>query len=148
MSFHICAAKTFEYVKITADDVGKKFKIGGIKFKIVDIYKNQLDIDVIDKNNSVESFDFKFVNLDMNGKKMVAHSNFKFAEMQRNDSTLNISDVPLKGRATLDKKIYEVFRQNPAITEAEYRRLMEPLFTSLIQNPGPNVSLEDVLGKN
>ena len=113
VEFEIALASTYDYLKIEAEDLNKKLKIGNHSFTLVNIFNNAIVIAFDDPIDSIGKI--SFVNLNDKGQKITSSES-------NGDKT------------TIFKNVYEMFKENPELTLVEYKKVMRPKFIEVSKN--------------
>ncbi len=114
----------YHKVSITPKDIGKSFKMGKVKFKVIDVVGNRVVLDT--KGKSIEGIDY--VNINAKGKEIVAMSYSDFEKT--GDTSIRYGDIPSAGYQTMDIEIYKSFIKNPGMTLDDFRKSFHQKFTS------------------
>lgn len=128
----------YDFIKITPRDIGKEFTLNGQTLKVVDIIKNKLVLSI--ENGAKVSTDYKFVNLNDANQQIVPLSLMEMNELQKKDKSISVMSAGTS-QSKISKKVYDVFKQNPKITEEEFSKATHDWFISLL------TSKEDATGK-
>jgi hypothetical protein len=119
----------YQYVKITMQDIGKVYTINDERFKIVDIFKNNL---VIAPMSGVDfKNDFKFVNVNSMDQEIAGLTIFEIKKLQEQDSTVSLY-TNSENTSKMSKKVYEFFRNNSDLSYSNYSKVMHNSYMDLI----------------
>jgi len=109
-----------EKIKLTKENIGETFKLGGCDFKLVDVKNNILVIDNLCDNK----VDFEIINLTKEGDEVKPYSFFELLDMEEEDENINVDSVFGLSKIQLSKKIYEIFENSPEITKEEFDKIV------------------------
>ncbi|WP_282143817.1 hypothetical protein [Cellulophaga baltica] len=117
---------SYNYLKISSADIGKKMSIGGHEFTVVDIIHNSV---ILDFGVDAEDLELKFVNLNQKGERFISSG-----------STFSSQ--------TLFEDTYKLFKNNPKLTFEAYKKEFHTRYVALIENAEKNTEVEEnIFGK-
>jgi len=118
--------KGYDYQKISIADVGKQMKIGAYEFKVIDVINSSV---ILDFKSNIDDLDFKFVNLNKEGYRIIASESI-FSSM------------------TLFNDQYQLFKKNPNVSFEEFKEAFHSKYMELIEVKEKKETLrENIFGK-
>lgn len=102
----------YDYQVITTSDIGKQMKIGNHKFTVVDIINNSV---ILDFNTNIDHLDFKFVNLNKSGHRLISKDGMFVSQ-------------------SIFKDVYQFFKQKPNTSFEDYKSEFHLRYVELIEN--------------
>ena len=109
-----------EKIKLSKENIGETFKLGGCDFTLVDVKNNILVIDNLCDNK----VDFEIINLTKEGDEVKPYSYFELLDMEEEDENINVDSVFGLSKIQVSKKIYEIFENSPEITNEEFDKIV------------------------
>ena len=133
---------SYDKVLITPEDIGKEFILGDIKYSVINIIKNIIILrpDIGDNNISL---DFNFVNLDRDGNEIGQIPYFELIRMNKGKDI----EVLGVGKQTITEKVYNIFNENPNITQEEFNEIINPIATQIYNSNDKRLESKKLFGK-
>lgn len=132
----------YDKVLITPKDIGKEFTLGKIKYSVINVIENIIILrpDVEDNNISL---DFKFVNLDADGNEIGQIPYFELMKMNEGKDI----EVLGVGKQTITEKVYNIFNENPNITQEEFNEIINPIAIQIYNSNDKRLASKKLFGK-
>ncbi|MFK8045202.1 MAG: hypothetical protein AB8B72_06890 [Crocinitomicaceae bacterium] len=135
---------SYEKVLITANDKGKEFYLKNKKYKVLEIVGHKIILKQIDSSEE-ESLQFSFVNTNKAGDKIAQIPFYELRKMNEGKEVDLFSSTSSK--KTMSENIYNIFKNNPDITQSEFDSILEPILLDVVKADDPKIAGEKLLGE-
>ncbi|MCX2679320.1 hypothetical protein OOZ15_05140 [Galbibacter sp. EGI 63066] len=115
----------YETVELSKQDIGKKFKLGGNEYLLIDIFQNKVVIDELTEEAEEEIMNIELINLSEDGKhRQVPYSATELAELKEKDERYKDVEVLPFDKIEIFEDNYKIFKNHLDITIEEYKELL------------------------
>ncbi|AWK04218.1 hypothetical protein HYN56_08220 [Flavobacterium crocinum] len=109
-------------VKLSKKNIGTTFKLNSVDYKLVDIINNVVLIELVDPRNKGKN-EIRLINYDEMGNVLVSYSYKELEQLKKKNKKINIEKAGFSGlRGSIDKRIFDTFKNNPQLTFEEYEK--------------------------
>ncbi|MCV9933994.1 hypothetical protein OIU80_17060 [Flavobacterium sp. LS1R47] len=133
----------YSQVKLSQKDIGSKFRLNDIEYKLIDIINNVVLIEVVDSKNLDRNNKIHLINYDEIGNVLVNYSDKEVAELKKknkkiNDKRAGYSDLS----GNVNKRVFDAFKANPAMTFEEYQKTFT--IDDIVNQEGKYIFIETI----
>lgn len=110
----------YEQIELSKSAIGETFILNGCEIKLVDIIHNQLILEP----KCEEGFTIKLINFAEKNFVYEPYAYDELLKMEEKDSTINTEGSFTQSSQTIDKKMYQIFKEDPNFTLKQFRKLL------------------------
>lgn len=112
----------YAIVRLTAKDVGKQFELNGNQFKVIAVYDNKMVLDCL--SGKAADFVSKLYAYNLKGGGKQICTGLDFEEYDEKGISMMDENLARRGKMSVAKDMFEIFRKNPEITFEEFKKIM------------------------